>query len=144
MNDTSSGNPPHRLLIIDDNIEITDILTEVGRDAGYDVRSINDFTEIKPAYREFSPDLIFLDLDLSVDLDVDMSERGYDGLAVFNFLAENNCQSRIVLISGMGKGISDKTKSIGKEMKLNVIGSIPKPFSVEVIRKLLLKLKGEN
>jgi len=144
MNTTISGSPLNRLLIIDDNDEITDILDEVARVAGYDVRCVNHYKDIKSVYREFSPGLIFLDLDLGVDGDMDMSEKGYDGLAVFRFLAENNCDSKIVLISGMEKEKRDQTRAIGKEMKLNVIGSIPKPFSIDKIDKLLLKLKAGN
>lgn len=130
-----------KLLIIDDNKEITDIIEEVARVAGYDVAVVNDFRQVKSVYREFLPDLIFLDLDLGLDGDMDMSEKGYDGLAVFNFLADIESRSMIVLISGMDKEKIKTTSAIGKEMKLNVIGSFTKPFSIDRIDKLLLKLK---
>ncbi len=130
-----------KLLIIDDNKDITDIIEEVARVAGYDVIAVNDFREVKKVYREFLPDLIFLDLDLGLDSDMDMSEKGYDGLAVFNFLSESESRSMIVLISGMDKEKINTTKNIGKEMNLNVVGSFSKPFSIDRIDQLLLKLK---
>ena len=130
-----------KLLIVDDNKDITDIIEEVARVAGYDVVSVNDFREVKEAYRKFEPDLIFLDLDLGLDEDMDMSEKGYDGLAVFNFLASIESRSMIVLISGMDKEKIKLTRNIGKEMGLNVVGSFSKPFSIDRIDKLLLKLK---
>lgn len=128
-------------MIIDDNKEITDIIEEVARVAGYDVVAVNEFKNLKDAYREFRPDLIFLDLDLGLDGDMDMSEKGYDGLAVFNLLADLESRSMIVLISGMDKEKIKTTKNIGKEMKLNVVGSFSKPFSIDRIDQLLLKLK---
>ena len=130
-----------KLLIVDDNKDTTDLIEEVARVAGYDVAAVNDFRELKETYRNFLPDLIFLDLDLGLDSDMDMSEKGYDGLAVFNFLVEVESRSMIVLISGMDSEKIRLTKNIGKEMNLNVVGSFSKPFSIERIDQLLLKLK---
>lgn len=130
-----------KLLIVDDNKDITDLIEEVARVAGYDVAVVNDFRELKETYRNFLPDLIFLDLDLGLDSDMDMSEKGYDGLAVFNFLVEVESRSMIVLISGMDNEKIRLTKNIGKEMNLNVVESFSKPFSIDRIDQLLLKLK---
>jgi CheY-like chemotaxis protein len=131
----------NKLLIIDDNKEITDIIEEVARVAGYEVVSVNDYREIQDVYRQFLPDLIFLDLDLGLDGEMDLSEKGYDGLVLFNFLAAIESSAMIVLISGMDKEKIRLTTNIGKEMKLNVIGSFTKPFSIDRIDKLLLQLK---
>ena len=131
-----------KLLVIDDSRGVTDILEEVARGAGYDVVSVNDFHDIRIVYREMKPDLIFLDLDLGVDADMDTSEKGYDALAVFQFLAGLNCRSKIVLISSMDKAKRTLTKEIGREMKLAVVGSVSKPFSLETIEQILEKLKG--
>lgn len=141
MDSDSVSHQFRKLLIVDDNKDITDIIEEVARVAGYEVVAVNDFREVKDAYRKFEPDLIFLDLDLGLDEDMDMSEKGYDGLAVFNFLSSIESRSMIVLISGMGKDKIKLTKNIGKEMNLNVVGSFSKPFSIDRIDQLLLKLK---
>lgn len=132
-----------RLLIIDDNPGITDIIETIASETGFEVRSVNDYREIRNTYRDFNPQLIFLDLDLGLDDDMDLSEKGYDGLTVFKFLEEQNCKARIVLVSGMDKEKRQITKNLGREMKLNVIGSVPKPFAIEKIEKLLMQLKRE-
>lgn len=132
-----------RLLVIDDNPGITEIIDTIASETVFTVRCVNDYREIRNAYREFNPDLIFLDLDLGLDEDMDLSEKGYDGLTVFKFLQENRCLARIVLVSGMDKEKRQTTKKLGREMKLNVIGSIPKPFAIEKIEALLMQLKRE-
>ena len=132
-----------RLLVIDDNPGITDIIETIASETGFDVNCVNDYKLIRATYRDFSPQLIFLDLDLGLDSDMDLSEKGYDGLTVFKFLEEQGCKARIVLVSGMDKEKRQLTKNLGREMKLNVIGSIPKPFAIEKIEKLLMQLKRE-
>ncbi len=131
-----------KLLIIDDNREITDILEEVAQVAEYEVLCVNEPSEISSSYRSFSPDLIFMDLDLGVDSDIDLSEKGYDGVSVFQFLADNDCRAAIVLISGMGKEMMKLNQKIGQELGLDVIGGIAKPFSIDKIDNLLVKLKA--
>ncbi|PCJ16725.1 MAG: hypothetical protein COA96_18265 [SAR86 cluster bacterium] len=144
MNAHASDTQMRKLLIIDDNEEITDILEEVARVAGYEVTCIHEFEDIGGTFQEFDPDLIFLDLDLGVDSDMDMSEKGYDGLAALQLLSERGCTAKIVLVSGMGQDKRQQTRDIGREMKLDVIGSIPKPFSIDSIDKLLLQLRGDT
>lgn len=133
-----------RLLVIDDNPDITDIIETVASESGFEVQSVNDHGQIRNVYRAFNPEVIFLDLDLGLDDDMDLSERGYDALNVFKFLQEQNCKARIVLVSGMDREKRQITKNLGREMKLNVIGSVPKPFAIEKIEKLLMQLKRDQ
>ena len=144
MSETPADTRRPRLLVIDDNPGITDLIETVATEAGFEVHCVNDYKQIRNAYREFNPVLIFLDLDLGLDSDMDMSEKGYDGLTGFKFLEEQGCKARIVLVSGMDKEKRQITKTLGREMNLNVIGSVPKPFAIEKIEKLLLQLRGDQ
>ena len=144
MSETPIDTRLPRLMIIDDNPGITDIMETIAIETGFEVLSVNDYKLIHSTYREFNPELIFLDLDLGLDEDMDLSEKGYDGLTVFKFLEKQACTARIVLVSGMDRDKRQTTKSLGREMNLNVIGSVPKPFTVEKIEKLLMQLKRDQ
>ncbi|MEQ8953019.1 MAG: hypothetical protein RL120_02725 [Gammaproteobacteria bacterium] len=131
----------HRLLVIDDNKGITDIINEVGTEAGYSVTCINDYETLPGAYRQVEPNYIFLDLDLGIDKEIELGERGFDGLAVLQFLSEQGCNAKIIIISGSDKDKREITAKIGRELNLDVRGSMGKPFKVDVIEQVLLKLK---
>lgn len=141
MNQQNTPQNSHRLLVIDDNQGITDIIDEVGSEAGYTVTCINDYEQLRHVYREVEPNYIFLDLDLGIDEEMELAERGFDGLAVVQFLSEQGCKAKIIIISGSEKNKRDITAKIGRELNLDIKGTMGKPFSVENIEKVLLKLK---
>ena len=144
MSETPIDTRLPRLMIIDDNPDITEIIETIASETGFEALSVNDYKLIRSTYREFNPELIFLDLDLGLDEDMDLSEKGYDGLTVFKFLEKQACTARIVLVSGMDRDKRQMTKTLGREMNLNVIGSVPKPFAIEKIEKLLMQLKRDQ
>ncbi|MEQ9021569.1 MAG: response regulator, partial [Pseudomonadales bacterium] len=67
-----------KLLIVDDNPAIVEILSEVGNEAGYHVASASNREEVEQIYPRYLPQVIFLDLGLEEDSD----DLGEDGLQV--------------------------------------------------------------
>ena len=53
MDSDSANHQFRKLLIVDDNKDITDIIEEVAKIAGYDVVCVNDFRELNDSYRKF-------------------------------------------------------------------------------------------
>lgn len=135
---TEAGQP--RLLIIEDEVDISDILAELGQEAGFAVRESSGIETAKAAYQEFSPSLIILDLGLAAEPDHDPAE-GDEGLQMLKFLAESSCEARIVIISGMSRRKRELNQVRGQGMNLKVIGHIPKPFDVDVVQNLLSDIR---
>ena len=120
-----------RLLVVDDDADITDYIMTVADENGFSVSCVREFELIFAAIEEFDPDVIFLDLHF----------KRHDGIEVLHFLAERKSKAKIVLISGLDKSILDSASQIGKQQKLDVIGSLIKPFMIEDIEeKLMLAL----
>lgn len=143
MIDFDAGAPnDDRLLIIDDNADIADILEEVGLDAGYSVRSVYDPALVQRIYQDFDPTVIFLDLGL-VD---DEQQHGFgdEGLDVLRFLAEQKCKARIVIISGKSRRKRELTQIQGQGLHLAMMGHISKPFDIDRIESMLLKMRSSD
>ncbi len=130
---------PFKLMVIDDSTEITDIIAEVGKYVGFDVTCANDYDSVRPLFRKVDPHLIFLDLDLGFDEDMEIGERGFDGLDILQFVSTQECKAPILIISGSADDICASTIKIGRELGLKIVGSLRKPFSLSDLEQILMK-----
>ena len=65
---TSHGQPGARVMVVDDDADIANLIGEVLRDEGYVGRVVSDSRTALDAFREFQPDLVTLDVMMpSVD-----------------------------------------------------------------------------
>lgn len=117
-----------KLLVIDDDAGVTDLIESISRDLKFAVNCVYDYESIGSTYRSFQPDIIFLDLKLP----------GYDGVEVLHYLAEVGCKSKIVLISGVDKTTLNSAGEVGRLNHLNIVGTLNKPFLVEDVERALL------
>ncbi|HAJ76393.1 MAG TPA: hypothetical protein DCM64_08040 [Gammaproteobacteria bacterium] len=131
----------HRLLLVDDSKEITDILEEVGIDAGYQVCSVNKFESIIPQFRQFDPTVIFLDLNLGPAEVAETDETPREGLEILKYLSAANSRAKIVIVSGLSRRTRELNQLLGRDLNLHMLGGIPKPFDIKNVEEVLLKLK---
>jgi DNA-binding response OmpR family regulator len=117
----------HRLLIIDDEFDIAVLVKEVAEECGYDVRITVDSNSFKQTYISFAPDLIVLDLSLP----------GMDGVQLLRFLADTECQARLVILSGFDRKVRNAAEQLGGARGLKMAGSIAKPLRISDLRALL-------
>ena len=122
MNATTNSPPPRRILIVDDEPDMTFLvrlnLQKTGR---YEVREENASPGALPAAREFRPDLILLD--------VMMPEL--DGGDVLALLKEDHTLRQIPVVFLTATVLKDEVSSQG-----GTIGGYPfisKPFEVETL-----------
>jgi DNA-binding response OmpR family regulator len=110
-----------KLLIIEDDLDLADMLTAYFRVEGYEVVAVNQGEEGVHAYQTSHPDLVILDIFLP-----DM-----DGVEVASRLRGNHRAADIPIIF-----MTDKRELIDelKGLELGVDGYITKPFDVQDLR----------
>jgi len=116
-----------RLLIIDDEPEIGAIIGQVAEDCGFEVAATTSAEAFKAAYATFRPSAIMMDLAVP----------NIDGIELFRWLADEQCATPILLVSGFGGRILESAQRLGKARGLVMRGIISKPMRLADIRASL-------
>ena len=137
MSSTQESPGNFKILVVDDDTFIANILKRIVEKLGCDVKCIHDGNEVGNALIAYEPDVIFLDLILP----------GIDGVEIIRNLGQAGCKSKIVLMSGLDKRTLASVSLGAKQNSLDVIDAITKPFApgqVEGILQPLIDLKSSN
>lgn len=114
-----SENKKYKILIIDDEAPIREVLGATLKDEGYTVSSAQDGVSGLQAIRQFSPDIVFLDIWMPGEL---------DGIQVLNQARKEFPHVDFVMISGHGT-----IETAVKATKLGAYDFIEKPLSMDKI-----------
>jgi len=119
-----------RLLVIDDEPAICDFVKQVAEDSGFSVVVASSHEQFRTAYESFHPTAIMLDLVMP---DV-------DGIALLGILADQDCQAKILIMSGYHPELLKSGFRLGDGYKLDVKGTLHKPFGSTELRAALRQL----
>jgi FixJ family two-component response regulator len=120
----------NRLLIVDDQQEITRLIETFARTVGYEALSINDTDLFERAMEQIEPTVVFLDIA--------MPQR--DGMELIGRLAAGNYLGKVVVMSGSDERYIQMSSTIAKTRGLIVAGILPKPFRKQQVADLLIRL----
>jgi two-component system OmpR family response regulator/two-component system phosphate regulon response regulator OmpR len=104
----------HRLLVVDDDSRLRDLLTRYLGEQGFEVRAVGDAVQMERARSREHFDLIVLDLMLP----------GEDGLAICRRLRGTGDATPIIMLTAKGEDID---RIVGLEMGAD--DYLPKPFN---------------
>ncbi len=124
------------LLVADDEEEIGEIFRALAEDLGFEVTCITEGSEVVDKVDRIQPSVIALDLRMP----------GTDGVEVIRELGRRGCKSAIILMSGMDQRTLSSVQALGKELSLEIAGTLTKPASIDAIETALkpyLKIKKE-
>ncbi|WP_169566047.1 response regulator [Sneathiella limimaris] len=116
-----------RALIIDDEKLFADFVRQVAEGMDYEVRVTDQAEAFKSIYKEFDPTVIILDMVMP----------GVEGIELVNWLAEEGCSSRIMVVTGYNPNYVDFAKTIGSARGLVEVQSYTKPISLADLRQAL-------
>jgi DNA-binding response OmpR family regulator len=126
---------PAKVLVIDDEPEITDIIETFLENAGYDVKSENSSTIGIERAKSYLPDLVLLDIMMPF----------MDGYEICQELKRSEKTKNIPVVFLTGK---DAQSDEGKSFQVGGILFIKKPFScerlLEIVKVVLLTADKAN
>ncbi len=119
-----------RILIVDDEPDIGEFISDVAIDVGFNAVAIHDTDKFE---RVISTgfDVVVLDLVMP----------GRDGVELLRFMADRHIFMKIILISGYDSGVLHSAQKLALEHRLNVIATISKPLIHEELELLLGNIK---
>lgn len=121
MSEVISGSPrPARLLVVDDEPEVRELIMEVALDAGLEVAEAGSLAELKAALDDFRPNVISLDLQMP----------DADGIEHLRYLAEAGCQATVILVSGFDRALLESARKLGAHLGLTLGEALTKPLSM--------------
>jgi EAL domain-containing protein (putative c-di-GMP-specific phosphodiesterase class I)/ActR/RegA family two-component response regulator len=123
---------PPRLLVVDDDDLLAGFIAQVGRRAGYEVRTAASVEEIW-GDGSFEPDLVFVDLNMEAS----------DGLAVLRELAARGSRARVRILSGADIGLLRSATRLGEELGLAVGEPLAKPVGLAELQRVLESERGD-
>jgi signal transduction histidine kinase len=108
----------HRILVVDDEQHIRDILSETLRDAGYTVETAQNGEEGVLKLRSGSFDLVLLDIRMPI----------HSGLDVLKLLRRNGGGPPVVIITGLAS-----SEEMEEALRLGAAKCIRKPFHLKTL-----------
>ncbi len=115
-----------RLLVIDDEPDFADFVKRTAEGVGYEVSALSDPNLFKDAYAEFDPHIIVLDMVMP----------DIEGIELVQWLAEQGCEARILVVSGYNPYYGKMALGLGEVRGLKV-ETYQKPISLATLREAL-------
>ena len=116
----------NRLLVIDDETSICEVISTIAEDAGYEVCATTSATDFKRYVTSNDPTVIVLDVVMP----------DTDGIELMRYRAECNCKAPILVMSGHRTylGLSE---ALGRALGMPAVTAVPKPLEVKRVRSFL-------
>ncbi len=121
-----------RVLVIDDEEDICEIIAEMAERRGLEVKTLSNTEHTKEILASFPPDFVMLDLMMP----------GIDGVELLRMLAEHAKGAKLCLMSGSDTRVLNSARRLGSAHGLDVIAALEKPLDMQVLNKLFEQVAG--
>lgn len=129
--DIPSSNRP-RLIAVDDDPAILDVIEVVGAEAGYDVLLLSDAGELIEALERFPPQVIISDLMMP----------NVDGVTLLRNLGAAGAKCSVIVASATDSKTLAAAVRLGRGYGLDMAPPMQKPFTATVLHDALTSSRG--
>jgi len=121
-----------RLLLIDDEPTLAEFLASAATESGFEPVITEQDEQFRQAFLAERPDMVALDLGMP----------GMDGVELIRFLADQNYDAPVLIVSGFDRRVLESAIRLGEALGLRMVGPIEKPVRFEVLEDTLSRLKA--
>lgn len=119
-----------RLLAVDDNLALAELIVRVADRCGYEARTLVNSYFLPRTLDEWRPDILTLDLAMPQE----------DGLSLFSILEQKRFAGRIVIVSGQQDWLRKSACRLAAARGLHVANDLQKPVDIATLRQVLMGL----
>ncbi|MGD9661767.1 MAG: EAL domain-containing protein [Porticoccaceae bacterium] len=125
----TTDTPPQRLLVFDDEIDVSFTLCAIAETAGFETSATTSSADFFHQLTNWRPTHLIIDLQMP----------NIDGVEILHTLADLDCNATVIITSGLGIRVLEAAGRAATENGLRVSGVLPKPFTPRTLRALLGK-----
>jgi DNA-binding response OmpR family regulator len=117
-----------RLLVIDDELGFREFVANVATAAGFEVETAGHAKRFMEVYPTFKPTLIMMDMILP----------DIDGFELMQWLIEQGCTARVIVVTGYNPHYAEMAETIGTDSGMLGVETLTKPVSLIELRAALV------
>ncbi len=114
------------ILVIDDESDIGKLITTTAQNMGFSCTATTTVDMFRAAIH---PNITIMMIDLMIP--------DIDGVELLRTLGQQECKSKIILMSGVDKRVLQVAYDLAEYLGLSIVGVLQKPFRIAELRKIL-------
>ena len=116
-----------RLLVVDDSPAFAEYVRNAAQTLGFEVEASRNGKVAKAAYHSFKPDIILLDMVMPE----------IDGIELVQWLSDEGCRARLIVVTGYSPHYADMTKTLAEAKGFELVKTLNKPVRLAELRAAL-------
>ena len=120
-----------RLLLIDDEPALAAFVAKAADMCGFEPVIAEQDLQFRELFRSNRPQMVALDLGMP----------GMDGIELLRFLASEDFEEPVLIISGFDRRVLESAFRLGEALGLQMVGPLEKPARLEQLEEILNRVR---